>query len=96
MRWACPKFLRQTLHEPTRTSLSFCVWAQCYYQMKLQRGKGSHAAFRNLAFKWQRIMWRCWQQRLPYQDARYLQSLQRNASPLYARVLATPTTQLCE
>lgn len=51
MRWACPKFLRQTFHEVARTSLSFCIWAQCYYQMQLQRGKGRHAAFRALAFK---------------------------------------------
>jgi hypothetical protein len=27
MRWACPKFLRQTFHELARTSLRFCVWA---------------------------------------------------------------------
>jgi transposase len=96
MRWACPKFLRQTFHEMARASLAQCAWAACYYQQQIQRGNGRHAAIRALAFKWQRIMWRCWQQRLPYQDARYLQSLQRNASPLYARVLATPTTQLCE
>jgi len=68
MRWACPKFLRQTFHESARTSLSFCGWAQCYYQMQLQRGKGRHAAFRALAFKWQRIMWRSWQDRTPYDD----------------------------
>ena len=44
MRWACPKFLRQIFHELTRTSLSFCVWAQCYYQMQLHPGKGGQAA----------------------------------------------------
>ena len=95
-RWACPKFLRQTFHEMAQASLRFCVWAQCYYQQQIQRGKGRHAAIRALAFKWQRIMWRCWQQRVPYDDAHYLQSLQRNASPLYARVLAAPTANLCQ
>jgi transposase len=88
MRWACPKFLRQTFHEMARTSLSFCVWAQCYYQMQLQRGKGRHAAFRALAFKWQRIMWRCWQDRTPYDDAKYLASLKRDNHELYTRILA--------
>jgi transposase len=88
MRWACPKFLRQTFHELARTSLSFCVWAQCYYQMQLQRGKGRHAAFRALAFKWQRIMWRCWQDRLPYDDSKYVESLKRDNNELYARVIA--------
>jgi transposase len=65
MRWACPKFLRQTFHEVARTSLSFCVWAHCDYQRQRQRGKGRQAAFRALAFKWQRILWRCWQDRTP-------------------------------
>jgi transposase len=88
MRWACPKFLRQTFHELARTSLSFCVWAQCYYQMQLDRGKGRHAAFRALAFKWQRIMWRCWQDHLPYDDAKYLASLRRDNHELYTRILA--------
>jgi len=36
-----------------------------YYQLQLQRGKGRHAAFRSLAFNWQRIMWRFWQDRTP-------------------------------
>lgn len=88
MRWACPKFLRQTFHELARTSLSFCVWAQCYYQMQLQRGKGRHAAFRALAFKWQRIMWRCWQDRLPYDDTKYVSSLKRDNNELYTRIVA--------
>jgi len=87
MRWACPKFLRQTFHELARTSLAFCVWAQCYYQMQLHRGKDRHAAFRALAFKWQRIMWRCWQDRVPYDDTKYLSSLKRDNTELYARII---------
>ena len=92
LRWACPRFLRQTFHELARTSLAFCVWAQCYYQMQLQRGKGRQAAFRALAFKWQRIMWRCWQDRTPYDDAKYVASLKRDNNELYARVLAAQAT----
>jgi transposase len=88
MRWACPKFLRQTFHEVARTSLPFCVWAQCYYKLQLDRGKGRHAAFRALAFKWQRIMWRCWQDRTPYDDAKYLASLKRDNHELYTRIIA--------
>jgi transposase len=92
MRWACPTFLRQTFHELARTSLAFCVWAKCYYQMQIHRGKGRHAAFRALAFKWQRIMWRCWQNSTPYDDNKYVESLKRDNTELYARVLATQTT----
>jgi len=96
VRWACPKFLRQTFHEMAQASLGHCAWALAYYQQQIHRGQGRHAAIRALAFKWQRIMWRCWQERVGYDDARYLQSLQRHASPLYARVRAIPTAQLCE
>jgi len=88
MRWACPKFLRQTFHELARTSLSFCVWARCYYQLQLDRGKGRHAAFRALAFKWQRIMWRCWRDRTAYDDTKYLASLKRDNHELYTRIIA--------
>jgi hypothetical protein len=56
--------------------------------MQLQRGKGRHAAFRALAFKWQRIMWRCWQDRVPYDDAKYVESLKRDNNQLYARIVA--------
>jgi hypothetical protein len=76
-----------------RTSLSFCVWAQCYYQLQLKRCKGRQAALRALAFKWQRIMWRCWQNRVPYDDGRYLESLKRNHNELYALVVGTVGTQ---
>lgn len=93
MRWACPKFLRQTFHEMAKCSLTLCTWALCYYQMQIQRGKGHHAAIRALAFKWQRIMWRCWQEGIPYDDAKYVQSLQRSAKDLYARICAAQLRQ---
>ena len=96
VRWACPKFQRQTFHEMAKCSLTACAWALCYYQMQIERGKGRQAAIRALAFKWQRIMWRCWQDHTPYDDAKYVASLKRSASDLYRRLLAAPTTQGCE
>jgi transposase len=96
MRWACPKFLRQTFHEMAKCSLKFSAWALCYYQMQIERGKGHHAAIRALAFKWQRIMWRCWQDHAPYDDAKYVASLKRSAADLYARLAAAPATETGE
>ena len=96
VRWACPKFLRQTFHEMAKCSLKGCAWALCYYQMQIERGKGHHAAIRALAFKWQRIMWRCWQDHLPYDDGKYVASLKRSASGLYARLSAAPAKERCE
>jgi transposase len=96
MRWACPKFLRQTFHEMAKCSLKFCAWAQCYYQSQIAKGKGQHTAIRALAFKWQRIMWRCWQDRTPYDDAKYIASIKRSASELYASLAAITAKENCE
>jgi transposase len=96
VRWACPKFLRQTFHEMAKCSLKGCAWALCYYRMQIERGKGHHAAIRALAFKWQRIMWRCWQDHLPYEDAKYVASLKRSARDLYARLSVAPAKERCE
>jgi len=45
-------------------------------------GKHHHAAIRALAFKWQRILFRCWKDGVPYDDAKYMASLKRRNSPL--------------
>lgn len=86
LRWACPQFLRQTFHEFAGCSRIKCGWAQAFYQLQRSRGKNHHAAIRTLAFKWLRILFRCWQNREPYNEARYLASLQKHQSPL-ARAL---------
>jgi transposase len=96
MRWACPKFVRQTFHEMAKCSLKFCAWAQCYYQSQIAKGKGHHTAIRALAFKWQRIMWRCWQDRTPYEDAKYVASIKRSAAELYASLSAITAKENCE
>ena len=40
------------------------------------------AAVRALAFKWIRILYRCWQTQTPYNEALYLKALKRRGSPL--------------
>jgi len=44
-----------------------------------------------LAYKGIRILFRCWQERIPYDKIRYLRSLQKARSPLLP-FLAQPTT----
>jgi hypothetical protein len=39
---------------------------------------------RVLAINWQRLLWRCWQDRRPYHEAVYVQSLQRRGLKAYA------------
>lgn len=76
-RWACPKFLRQSFQEFAALSIPHCGWAREFYQRQRSRHKGHHAAVRALAFKWIRILFRCWQSGTPYQEDFYLNAVQR-------------------
>jgi len=88
-RWACPKFVRQSFHEFAGQSIRWSTWARAFYDQQRQRGNGHHAAVRSLAYRWIRIIYRCWQMRVPYCEETYCRALQRRQSPL-ARVLAAP------
>ncbi len=81
-RLQCPKFLRQTFVEWAAESTRHSFWAQVYYQQQRDKGKAHQAAVRALAFKWIRILYRCWQERTPYDESIYLQALKRRSAPL--------------
>jgi transposase len=81
-RWACPKFLRQSFHEWAGHSIAQSTWARAYYQQQRDRGSDHHAAVRALAFKWIRILFRCWKDRVAYDESKYLAALARRGSPL--------------
>lgn len=83
-RLACPKFLRQSFHEYAGQSIKQGGWARAYYKELRQRGMKHHAAVRSLAYKWIRIMYRCWQNQEPYDETKYIASLKRRGSPLTA------------
>jgi transposase len=81
-RLQCPKFRRQTFVEWAAESTRHAFWAQVYYQQQREKGKAHQAAVRALAFKWIRILYRCWQKRTPYDESVYLQALKRRSAPL--------------
>ena len=85
-RRSCPKFLRQTFHEFASHSIQKSSWARAFYQSQIEKGKGHHAAVRALAFKWIRILFRCWKSGQPYDESTYLAALQRHHSPLPTRI----------
>jgi hypothetical protein len=87
-RWNAPKFLRQSFVEWAGQTIPKSAWAKAYYQQQKRSGKRHQTILRSLAFKWLRILWRCWQDRLPYDEARYLQSLIQRKSPLAAQLAA--------
>ncbi len=83
-RYACPRFLKQTFHEYAAQSIHWSVWAKAYYDQQRKLGKRHHATIRALAFKWIRILYRCWQDQTQYDEQIYLQALTQRGSPLAA------------
>jgi transposase len=85
-RMACPTFLRQTFVEWAGSTIPRSFWASAYYQRQRDRGCSHQAALRALAYKWIRIVYRCWQTRTPYDESAYPHALKRRGSPLLAAV----------
>ena len=89
-RYFCPKFLRQSFHEFAGESIRHSFWARAYYEQQRGKGKDHQAATRALAYKWIRIIFRCWQTRTPYDEVTYLESLRRKGSPLLSYAAQKP------
>ena len=88
-RWQCPTFLRQTFVEWAAQTINKSYWAGLYYRQQRDKGCNHQAAVRALAFKWIRILYRCWQTHTPYNEALYLKALKRRGSPLLNQIEAT-------
>jgi transposase len=84
-RLACPKFVKQTFHEFADQSIRFSRWARAYYDQQRARGNKHHAALRALAYKWIRILFRCWKEHRPYHEETYIETLRRRGSSLAKR-----------
>jgi transposase len=81
-RWQCSSFLRQTFVEWAAQTINKSFWAGAYYYQQREKGCTYQVAVRALAFKWIRILYRCWETRTPYNESLYLKALQRRGSPL--------------
>jgi len=89
-RWARPKFLHQTFVEFSGLSVPRCRWARALYQQLRARGQRHWAAIRVLAYKWIRILHRCWKDRIPYDESKYLDSLQARNPRLWTAIQQLP------
>jgi transposase len=90
-RWACRPEARQTMHLFADCSRHQCLWAQTFYLQARAGGDGHAEALRKLGAKWLKIIFRMWQERQPYDEARYLNALIKHGSPLIPRMRETPT-----
>jgi transposase len=87
-RWNASRFLRQTIVEWAGKTVPLCLWARAYYERMKALGKKHHVIIRALAFKWIRILWKCWQSRTPYNEAAYLKALTTRHSPYAVQTAA--------
>ena len=83
IRLACPKSLRQTFQEFAASSIQQSDWARAFYEHQCnEKQKSHHAAVCSLAFKWVRIIYRCWKDGKSYDEEIYMQSLRWRGSLL--------------
>lgn len=88
-RWARPLFFHQSVVEFAKCSLPQCEWANLLYESLVARGKSRWMALRVVAFKWLRILWRCWKDQVAYSEDRYVRSLQKRGLKLYESLYQT-------
>lgn len=81
-RFKSSTFLRQTLVEWAALTIPRSSWAGEFYKRQRARGATHQAALRALAFKWARILFRCWKDSSTYDESRYLKTLKVRQSPL--------------
>jgi transposase len=79
-RCACPKFVRQSFHEFARLSVAKSQWARNYVDYYTDKGKKYHTIIRALAFKWIRILFRCWQNHTAYDETKHMEILRKRGS----------------
>ena len=70
-RWACNKRLRSAFSTLSDTTRHWHPWAAEHYAAARARGHDHQRAIRSLGRAWCRIVWRCWQDRTPYDPARH-------------------------
>jgi hypothetical protein len=78
-RYKCDHFLRQTFVELASTSLKTKEeWVMNFYQSRTSQGWKHNSILRAIAYKWQRILWKMWQERKPY-DSTQMKSPYKDA-----------------
>jgi transposase len=70
-RRACDKRLRAAVARLADSTRHWHPWAKEVYQRARARGQDHPHAIRTLGRAWIRVLWRCWQDRVPYDSARH-------------------------
>ena len=81
-RWQCAKFIRQSFIEWAAKSVGQSYWAGLYYAQQKAKGNSHQSTIRALAYKWVRILFKCWKMGIAYDESKYLKALKERGSPL--------------
>lgn len=71
-RRACSHPLRYALIQMARLSVQHSGWARSYFNSQLERGHSASRAYRALANRWAKIIWKLWQTGDKYDEAVHL------------------------
>jgi transposase len=92
-RLRCDKHTRQTFVEWAKETIKHSVWARAYFEQRKAAGHGFQATLRALAYKWTRILWKCWKDHTLYDETKYLDKLRAKGSPLIKYFPSTLTSE---
>lgn len=81
-RLRCDNHTRQTFIEWAKESWKHSAWAEAFVRQRQEKGQGFFAIIRALAYKWIRILWKCWHECVAYHEETYLARLRQKGSPL--------------
>lgn len=70
-RWACDKRLRNHVGVLADSTRKWHPWANDVYTRATSRGQDHPHACRTLGRAWLLVLWRCWQNRLPYDPTKH-------------------------
>ena len=70
-RWGCNKRLRSAFCTLADSTRHWHPWAQALYAAAIARGHDHPRALRTVGRAWCRVVWRCWQDGVPYDPARH-------------------------
>ena len=86
-RFLCDRFTQLTFVEFANNSRKSSLWAQEFYKQKKVKGMSHFCILRALAYKWIRIIFRCWKNQTPYDESVYLKALDKRPNSLFKEMV---------
>ena len=77
-RWQCSKFIRQSFIEWAAKSVGQSYWAGLYCAQQKAKGNSHQSVVRALAYKWVRILFKCWKMGIAYDESKYCTQVGRH------------------